>query len=121
MDNRIKKAVKIKIDGRSINCYILEDNTVFIEDVIKEFFKSNSNDTPTILETMSENQTTNLKVYTIENVIHNIKAKHLKHLAQRGLADLIETNKNQIEPQKRNLSEFDNLILQAMRYNPHRK
>ncbi|KAA6306051.1 hypothetical protein EZS27_042292, partial [termite gut metagenome] len=112
MDNKVKKIVKIRIDGRPIDCYILEDNAVFIEEFIKEFFKSNSDDTPTILETMSENQTTNLKVYTIENVINNIKTKHLKYLAQIGLVDLIETNKNQVESKERNLSEFDNLILQ---------
>ncbi|KAA6326444.1 hypothetical protein EZS27_024448 [termite gut metagenome] len=62
----------------------------------------------------------NLKVYTIENIINNIKTKHLKYLAQIGLVDLIETNKNQVESKERNLSEFDNLILQAMRYNPHK-
>ncbi|KAA6308968.1 hypothetical protein EZS27_039459 [termite gut metagenome] len=119
MDNKVKKTVKIRIDGKPINCYILENDTIFIEDTIKEFFKSNSNDIPIILDITDNSQVIQIKVYKIENVIHNIKTKHLKYLAQIGLVDLIETNKNQIEPKERNLSEFDNLILQAMRYNPH--
>ncbi|KAA6319203.1 hypothetical protein EZS27_030874 [termite gut metagenome] len=119
MDNKVKKTVKIRINGRSIDCYILENDTIFIEDVIKEFFKSNSNDTPIILEVVNNSRIIQFRVYSIENVIHNIKTKHLKYLAQIGLVDLIETNKNQIEPKERNLSEFDKLILRAMRYNSY--
>ena len=121
IQNNIVNSITIKIDDRSIDCFITDDGAYLIDERIKEFLSKDHNAEPFVFTILLGTKSFQKTAYTLSDVINNLKPRFLKELASEGLFykidKAIEVRDN---PKERVLSDFDRAILKALNYNPNK-
>ena len=123
MDNQhnIVNIINIKIDDRPIDCFITDKGLYLIDERIKEFLSKDDNAKPIMLTISLGRKSYQKTAYSLSDVINNLKPRFLKELAIDGLSSRIDKAiEAKDKPQERVLSEFDRIILKAMKYNPNK-
>ncbi|GAB6122564.1 aldo-keto reductase family protein [Dysgonomonas termitidis] len=117
MNKRIKNTVHIQIEQMHIYSYILYDNSRYIGEGIRMYFKDNPDVT---LHTLIDENNNETKAYSFRDTIEHLNLKTLQMFARFGLNGLIDEDlKN--SPKKRPMGDFDRLIQKALNYNPKDK
>ena len=116
-NNKIKDIIYIKVDGTKIPCYILESELRLISKKISKFFNVNAKNKIKEIE-LVDKENKKIGAYLIHEAIDNLTPSVMKRLILIYIVEWIE--KGGIV-EKRKLSEFDKLILEAMKYNPKEK
>jgi len=116
MDSRIT----IRIDNEPFTCLTRIGGHIYIEEKIKKFFISDY-DKGTVM-TIFPREIEGMKVFPLIEIVNSLRPRILKNLAFDGflyrINKAIEERNN---PQERELSEFDNMILKAIKYTPKDK
>ena len=123
MDNQynIANIINIKIDDRPIDCFITDKGLYLIDERIKEFLSKDNDAAPIALTIPLGTKSYQKTTYGLEDVINNLKPRFLKQLAIDGLSGRIDKAiEARDNSQERVLSEFDRMILKAMKYNPNK-
>ena len=96
--------------------YQLEDKELMIDYKIEELFRKNHS---IPLHTMVSQEGKTIKGYRLLDIVGNLKLGALQWLASLGITKIIEDGLDKgIVEDKKELGDFDRLILQALDYNP---
>ncbi len=117
MDNKIKNTiiVKVTLAKKEIPIYLLSNGKVMVDEKIIPYLKE-SVKTKIEPHIIIDDKTNEIDSYNLKEVLGKLPHFILEDIAKY----LILERFNMIEepPQERELSDFDKLIMQAMKYNP---
>ncbi|MDL2289998.1 hypothetical protein LJB95_01160 [Paludibacteraceae bacterium OttesenSCG-928-F17] len=115
MNNKIANTVNIEIDGITIPCYILEDGKKMLDWKASQFFRVGlSQKTPKT--TLLDKDNSPVDAYNIKDAVSSFSSNIVKKITIAYINDWID--RGGIIEEERALSEFDKLILKAMKYAP---
>lgn len=119
MKGIVKHEIKIESkyykDKFVIPCYILEDGRKMIHNKVNQWFNEKAKNLPQIA--IIDKKGKEVKVYQLNAALGVINIDKVRDIASLAINQLL--GEDDLKPvQDRELSEFDEAILKAMKYNP---